>query len=273
MYKIIASDLDETLILSDGTVSPENRAAIKALRAHGIKFVPATGRPYKSAQGTLKELDLYDREGEYIISFNGGMITENRGNRILHCATMDFGDVEMLFQRGMAYDVCIHVYTTDTVYVWHMNQDERNYIAGRMEVVEFSENSLDFLRGHDMMKILYTNTDFAYLQKIERDLKDLTGNMDVSYSANRYIEFNPRGVNKGQGLMKLASHLGVDPAETMAIGDNLNDLSMIQAAGLGVGVANTLPSMKALCDQITERDCEHGAVAEAIQKYVLPSIL
>ena len=272
MYKIIASDLDETLILPDGSVLPENKAAVKALRPHGIKFVLATGRPYVSAQGTLKELDLYDREGEYIISFNGGMITENKGNRILHCTTMDFDDVEMLFQRGITYDVCIHVYTTDTVYVWNIDQDERDYINGRMDVVEFSENSLEFLRGHVMMKILFTNTDFAYLQQIARDLKDLTRDMDVSYSANRYIEFNPKGVNKGQGLMKLASILGVDPAETMAIGDNLNDLSMIQAAGLGVGVANTLPSMKALCDRVTERDCFHGAVAEAIEKYVFPSI-
>lgn len=269
MYKIIASDLDETLILPDGSVTEKNRRAIKALRPLGIKFVLATGRPYNSAQKTLKELDLYDREDEYIISFNGGMITENKGNRILHCTPMDFDDINMLFIRGIQYDVCIHVYTADTVYVWNMDQDEKDYINGRMEVTEIEGDSIEFLRGSVMMKILFTNTDYAYLRKIDEDLKDLTGDMDVSYSANRYIEFNPKGVNKGQGLLKLASILGVDRKDTIAIGDNLNDLSMILDAGLGAGVANTLPDMKDQCDYITENDFRHDAIAEVIERFVL----
>ena len=93
--------------------------------------------------------------------------------------------------------------------------------------------------------------------------------MDVSYSANRYIEFNPKGVNKGQGLLKLASILGVDRKDTIAIGDNLNDLSMILDAGLGAGVANTLPDMKDQCDYITENDFRHDAIAEVIERFVL----
>lgn len=64
--------------------------------------------------------------------------------------------------------------------------------------------------------------------------------MDVSYSSNRYIEFNHQGVNKGQGLKKLADILGVDIKETIVIGDNFNDLSMIKVAGLGVGVQTPL---------------------------------
>ena len=68
--------------------------------------------------------------------------------------------------------------------------------------------------------------------------------MDVSYSSNRYIEFNHQGVNKGQGLKKLAELLHVDIKDTIAIGDNFNDLSMIKVAGLGVGVQNTVEEMK-----------------------------
>jgi hydroxymethylpyrimidine pyrophosphatase-like HAD family hydrolase len=93
--------------------------------------------------------------------------------------------------------------------------------------------------------------------------------MDVSYSSNRYIEFNRRGVNKGAGLLNLAMLLGIRQEETIAIGDNYNDLSMIRAAGLGVGVANTVPEMKNQCDVITRATHEDGAVAEVIETYIL----
>lgn len=111
-----------------------------------------------------------------------------------------------------------------------------NYLAGRMEVKEIFDDHIDFLKGQEIVKVLYMNTDYDYLKKIEDDLKDITGDLDVSYSSNRYIEFNHQGVNKGQGLKKLADILGVDIKETIAIGDNFNDLSMIKVAGLGVGV-------------------------------------
>ena len=72
------------------------------------------------------------------------------------------------------------------------------------------------------------------------DLKDITGDLDVSYSSNRYIEFNHQGVNKGQGLKKLADILGVDIKDTIAVGDNFNDLSMIKVAGLVLGYKTLL---------------------------------
>ena len=93
--------------------------------------------------------------------------------------------------------------------------------------------------------------------------------MDVSYSSNRFIEFNHTGVNKGTGLMSLAGMLGVKTEETIAIGDNFNDLSMIKAAGLGVGVANSIEGIKKDCDYITKASNDEGAVAEVIEKFIL----
>ena len=93
--------------------------------------------------------------------------------------------------------------------------------------------------------------------------------MDVSYSSNRYIEFNHKGVNKGAGLKKLADLLHIDIQDTIAIGDNYNDLSMIKDAGLGVGVQNAAPGIKTDCDYITTATCEEGAVCEVIEKFVL----
>ena len=112
------------------------------------------------------------------------------------------------------------------------------------------------------------NRDDAYMEKIREDVRDLLDAVDLSYSSNRYIEFNQKGVTKGDGLRRLAAMLGVDMKDTIAIGDNFNDLSMIKAAGLGVGVANTAESMKAECDHITAATCQESAVSEVIEQFI-----
>lgn len=269
MYKIIACDLDETLIRQDRTISKEDKEAISKAKALGVKFVPATGRGYNTVDNTLKELGLYEEEGQYVISYNGGALTENKGSRLLHFEGIDFDLANELYKRGLNYDVCIHVYTKDMVYAYNYTQDEIDYLAGRMEVTEIFDHDLEFLRGQDIVKCLYMNTDYSYLYKIAEDLKDITKDIDVSYSSNRYIEFNHQGVNKGAGLKALAELLDVDIKDTIAIGDNFNDLSMIKVAGLGVGVKNTVEDMKKECDLITEATCNESAVAEVINKYIL----
>lgn len=269
MYKIIACDLDETLLNKQHRVPERNIRAIQKARSLGVKFVPTTGRGFASVGHTLEELGLADMENEYVISFNGGAITENKGNRLLHFDGLPFDLAEKLYQRGQDYDVCIHVYTKDTVYAWNISQEEISYLSGHVSVTETMEKTLDFLRGQEIAKILYMNLDYQYLRQIEEDLKDITQDVDVSYSSNRYIEFNHKGVTKGNGLLTLAKLLGVDPSETIAIGDNFNDLSMIRAAGLGVGVQNTVSAMKPECSLITDATNDEGAVGEVIERFVL----
>jgi hypothetical protein len=269
MYKIIACDLDETLLDHDKKVSLQNRQAIAKARAAGVKFVLATGRPYTSARGTLQELDLFEQEDEYMLSYNGAVLTENKNERIFHFEGMDYEIVHTLFEKSKEYNVGVHIYTLDTVWGYRMSEDEWGYVNGRMEVKEMEGDDISFLKDAPLVKILFVNTDRAYLQKIDEDLKELTKDLDVSYSSNRYLEFNKKGVNKGEGLKKLAESLGVDIKDTIAIGDNYNDLSMIQAAGLGIGVANTVETMKPLCDVITKRTCYENAIEEVIKTYIL----
>ena len=214
-------------------------------------------------------MDLFDEANQYVISYNGGAITENKDNRLLHFEGISFEKAEELYKRGLKYDVVIHVYTPDAVYAYNLTEDEKRYVQNRQEMIEVFDQNLDFLKGQEIVKVLYTNTDFDYLQNIDRDLKDITYDMDVSYSSNRYIEFNHKGVNKGAGLKKLADLLHIDIQDTIAIGDNYNDLSMIKDAGLGVGVQNAAPGIKPDCDYITTATCEEGAVCEVIEKFVL----
>lgn len=269
MYKLIACDLDETLYGNDRTIPTRNVEAIKRASELGVKFIPATGRGYNSVRETLVDLGLLDKEGEYVISYNGGAITENKGNRLLHFQGLPFEEAEELYRRGLNYDVCIHVYTREMVYAYNITQEEIARLSKRMQVTEVFDRDLQFLAGQDIAKVLYENRDFDYLKKIEEELKDITGNMDVSFSSNRYIEFNSKGVTKGAGLRFVAEMLGIKREETIAIGDNFNDLSMIQEAGLGVGVQNTIQGMRQYCDYITEATNDEGGVGEVIEKFIL----
>ena len=269
MYKIIACDLDETLISRDRSISKENIEAIQRAKQAGIRFVPATGRGYNSVRNELKTLGLYDLENEYVISYNGGAITENKDERVLHFQGITFKEAQDLYIRGLSYDhICIHIYTPDQVWVRNFYPEEVEYLACRQPCTEIFGDDIEFLKEKEIVKAIYMNTDYDYLRKIQSQITDLTMDLDVSFSSNRYMEFNRKGVSKGKGLHKLADLLGVDIRDTIAIGDNYNDLSMIKQAGLGVGVANTVEAMKKECDYITKADCDHSAIAEVINRFI-----
>ena len=94
----------------------------------------------------------------------------------------------------------------------------------------------------------------------------------VSYSSNRYMEFNALGIDKGKGLIDLANKLGIDIKDTIAIGDNYNDISMLKASGLAVGANNAAEDVKNICDYVTMADNNEGVVAEVIERYIFNEI-
>ena len=269
-YKIIACDMDETLLSSYATICQRNIDAIKKAIAKGVKFVPCTGRGFRSIEGVLKTLDFYDQAGQYVIGFNGASITENKGSRSLFWDPIPFDLADQLFRRCCTYGQCMHIYTRDVVYITNITPDEEAFLHGRMGYVPVETESLDFIRGkEEVCKLIVTNTDYDYLQRVHAELQPLLGDITVSFSSNRYIEFMHQGVNKGAGLHKLADLLGVPYEETLAIGDNINDTDMLKAAGLSVGVHNLNPIIRPYCDVVTDATNDEGAVAEAIEKYVL----
>ncbi|WP_321973798.1 Cof-type HAD-IIB family hydrolase [Paratractidigestivibacter sp.] len=271
MYKLIACDLDETLLDSDHKIPARVRDAITAAGKKGVKFVPATGRPYGTVTDVLEELGLDGRDDEYVISFNGGALTRNSDPEPLRKSELPFEVAERLWRFGIEHELCIHLYTLDPVYVWNYYDWEHVYIEGRMNIVETHEPTLDFLRGTPLTKILFADTDLDRLRAYEDELAraGATEGLDVVYSSNRYLEFNPHGVNKGAGLAALAELLGIEVADTIAIGDNTNDLAMIRAAGLGCAVANASDDAVDAADYVCADDNNAGGVAEVIEKFVL----
>ena len=112
-----------------------------------------------------------------------------------------------------------------------------------------------------------------YLKMIAHELNEFTKDqIAVSYSSNRYMEFNALGVDKGQGLIDLANKLGIAIEETIAVGDNYNDMAMLKVAGLSVAANNAVDDVKAACDYTTNANNNEGVVAELIEKFIFNEI-
>jgi Cof subfamily protein (haloacid dehalogenase superfamily) len=268
-YKIIACDMDETLLSSDATICQRNINMIKRAAAQGIKFVPCTGRGYRSVEGVLQTLGLSNEPHQYVIGFNGANITENKDSTCLYWDSIPFDLASTLYKQLASYGLCTHIYTRNDVYIANITADEAAFLQGRMAYIGTNEKTLDFLHQEEIGKLIIMNTDDAVLAAIRHEMEPLLSDIDVSYSSNRYMEFMHKGVTKGIGLQQLAAMLHVPMKETMAIGDNINDIEMLKAAGLSIGVHNLNPAIRQYCDVVTTSDNNGGAVAEAIERFAL----
>ena len=268
MYRIIAVDLDETLLDDKKHVSVKDRQSAEQLRKEGVKVVVTTGRGFWMAADALRQLNLDGREGEYVISYNGGAITENKGNRVLDLHSFRYDKAKALFERIMQYpELCCHIYTFDRLYVYNSSEYERKKLALMAPFTEIGP-SIDFLKDEIIMKVIYMYPDIEYLKVIAAQITDLTYDLEVSYSSERYLEFNEKGIDKGQGLRNLARLLKVDIAETMAVGDSFNDLAMLEAAGLSVAVANCHPTLHGQVDVILNSTNNEDPLTEICERFI-----
>lgn len=269
MYKMILSDLDETLLVNHH-VPLWNKEAIEKARQKGVKFVPATGRAYNMIQEILKEIGTYQEENEYSICFNGGLIVENKNDQILHFQGLSFEQTKELFELGEKYDVCVLIFTLDCCYIFKADPNEvQRKIDQKAKFEVIDEYNMDFLKEDKIAKILFEKRDMDYLKQIKKDITPIIeGKVCASFSSYRYLELNALGVDKGYGLRWLTQYLHMTSDEVIAIGDNYNDVDMIKEAGLGVCVAGGSQDIKNLSDYVTTVDYDEGAVKEVIEKFV-----
>lgn len=264
MYKIIACDLDETLLNCNKQISKEDENSIKALD-EDIKFVLASGKAYQDVIPYLKQLGLYGKKGQYAISSNGTTIVNCENDEIISLTILPFKTAQRLFNIGLKYDIVIHIFTIDKIYTYNLNQEEIDYLSGAVMLTPFKKPDIDFLKNEPIIKIGFTESNIEFLRMIEEnDMVDFD-DIDISYSANRYLEFNKKGINKGYALKLLADKLKIDKKYIACIIDNHNDLVMKPYSSLFIGVANTVEEVKPYCDYICQRTCEESAVSEALE--------
>ncbi|CAH0417189.1 HAD family phosphatase [Periweissella fabaria] len=272
MYKMMVSDLDETLLNDDGTINAQNVTLIKRAIATGFKFVPNTGRSFKSVQPLLKQLALDNCPAQYVISYNGAAIVENLNNQIINTRGLEFSLAQQILAAGLIDPtIDAHIYTVDELYIYNISASDKAYMAERgVTYTLLDKPDITFLQSENIMKVIFETSDDDLRVGIKTAVCAQVGKqVEVTFSSQRYVEFNKIGTNKGQATTDLADKLGYNMDEVIAIGDNSNDISMIKTAGLGVAVANAIPDVKTVAKHITQKTNNEGAVAEVLQEYVL----
>lgn len=273
MYKMMLSDLDETLLIGQH-VPVFNQEVIHEAKKHGLRFVVATGRSHRMIGDILKEIGTYDMPGEYSICFNGGLVVENKDFKILHFQGLDYELLKKCFDYGCRESLCMLVFTLDCCYIYNPDEFEVNRkIEQKTPMKVIYDHEIEFLKNESIAKILLVKRDMNYLKELRDEMyQDIGNQVELTFSSNRYLECNAIGINKGVGLKWLADYLNIDINDTIAIGDNYNDVSMIKEAGLGACVSCAHDDIKEISDYVCEKNFDEGAVKEVIEKFVLKGV-
>ncbi|GGE27447.1 Cof-type HAD-IIB family hydrolase [Streptococcus himalayensis] len=265
--RLIALDLDGTLLNSEKQISRKNLAALRAAQEKGVKIVLTTGRPLKAMEFFLTELGLANQADEYTITFNGGLVQRNTGE-ILDKTVFSQDDVARIFAETERLGLPLDAISEGTVYQIQSDQESLYSTCNptlQFEKVAFAD--LSSQQTYNKCVTAYTPEIVdAGLQKISKDLFD---QYEIFKSRDILLEWSPKNVHKANGLEKLIAHLGIDRSQVMACGDEANDLSMIEWAGLGVAMGNAVEEVKEVAKVITPMTNDQDAVAWAIKEYVL----
>ncbi len=261
--KLIALDLDDTLLDSKLAVSPRACEAIRKAVARGVTVTIATGRMYASALPYARQLEL----DVPIITYNGALIKSCLSGEVLlnRPVARELTDQILSLCRERGWHV--QTYVNDELHVAELNQYARHYSEMARVPAVVLGNRLYTEEGCPSKILIMAQPDEVL--KISGQLKDaFAGNISIAVSKPTFLEITDPLANKGQALAFLADRLGIKQAEVMALGDSGNDLAMVQYAGWGVAMGNANAAVKAAARLETLSNDADG-VAEAIEKYVL----
>lgn len=266
MYKLIAIDMDGTLLKNDRTISEKTIAVIKKASSMGVRIVLATGRPLNGIKPYLKALDLI-HENDYAITYNGAVVQNTKTEQVVAKQFMEFADVYDLYGLSQKLKLNIHAFTPTGCITPKNNcytQLEAEVNSIPLDIVDFSSLSNDT----EIIKMLMVEDPPILEAALTSIPKEFHHRYTIVKSAPYFLEFLHKTVNKGVGVELLAKKLSILPEEIICIGDAGNDVHMIQFAGLGVAMGNAFNEVKALADYVTLTNEEDG-VAHVIEKFIL----
>jgi len=264
-YKLIAADLDGTLMGEDAILSAKVKDAVRRAMDKGVKFTIATGRAFSSTRLFAQEL----RVNAPLICYQGGLIKDHLSGQVIHEQSLPLplaqGLIRFTRQRGLH----LNVYMDDgRAYAERVSPETSYYTGIAKEAVHPVGDMLAFLDRDPMKFIIVLSNDGATESLIAELGALFAGQMWFVRSYSRFVEGIPLGVSKGRALARLADHLGISLEETIGIGDNDNDLELVERAGLGVAMGNASSAVKAAADYIAPPIEEEGVV-EVIERFVL----
>ena len=262
-YKIIVSDFDGTVVKNDRTASERTIQAIKAYRAAGGTFIVSTGRMFESIVNNAHVLGL-DGINIPISAMDGGIIKESVTGKIIARLTMPYEQTVAFAEDCERIGCYFQVYSEDKLFVAEENDINRYYCKVSKIPMHVVGKLSDYIRKNKLecVKVLIADKHAdSFLDFFKGRYPDIQFFM----SSADYLDGASLNAGKGNSLKRLAEHLGVDISETIAIGDSMNDISMVEAAGLGVAVANADECLKEVADLIAPSNEDDG-VAHIIEK-------
>lgn len=272
--KLIALDLDGTLLNMEKKVPQGNYQALKECEKAGIQIVSATGRGVGGIPPMIRELP----GANYAITTNGAVVADLKNNKAIKTCGLSNEMIQRILNIAKKYHSATDPFIdgraiTEPASIDHMDEfglspEMQKLIRDTREVVP---NVMEYVKttGAEAEKV---NIFMADLEEREVLRKELMAIPELSISSSMYnnLEVNAKGADKGSALLWLADYLGIDREETMSFGDGENDIPMIRAAGIGVAMENALDTVKAAADMITLKNDEDG-VAAAIRKIIFGS--
>lgn len=267
--KLLALDLDGTLFNAEKTISDANKLAIQKASAKGVKIVITTGRPLAAIGNVLEELGLTS-DDDYCITFNGGLVQRCTG-QILDKSSLSYEEVATVHQHLENLALPTDILSEGKVYSIPSKDGRHSQYHLANPLLQFIEiNSLEDLPKNIVYNKIVTVTDVDFLDQQLSLLPPSTFEAFESFKSRDIIfEVMPKGVHKAFGLQLLCSHLKIEAKEVMAMGDEANDFTMLEWAGLGVAMANAVAEAKQIADAVTSQTNDQSGVAEAIEKYIL----
>ncbi len=238
--KLIALDMDGTLVNHDGDVSKENEEAVKRAKDNGIHVVLSTGRSLPFCRDIAEQLG----HSAYLVTVNGGQIFDKELN-LVDSTHLNNDLVKRLWDLKVKHDVYFWSSTTEGVFNTQKPFEK--------EIEEY--NWLKF--GFDIQD--------DEIRKVISDEVMANEALEVTNSSPTNLEINPAGVNKAAALLKVCDWLDLSMENVMAVGDSMNDIAMIREAGFGVAMGNAQDRVKEAANWITKDYTEHG-VAHAIDR-------
>ncbi|MEH7087348.1 Cof-type HAD-IIB family hydrolase [Neobacillus drentensis] len=265
MYKMIAIDVDDTLINDQKIVTPTTQEALEQAIAKGVHVTLATGRMYASAQAIARQIGM----NVPLITYQGSLVKNLMDGHVLYERSVPQDAARQILKYSDEHNLHLQLYVDDQLYVQEDNEKTQSY-AGLSKIPYIVEPDYTKLIDLPNNKMLIID-DPDYLDKVAVELRAIVGDqVHITKSKPHFLEIMHMEGTKGHALSHLAAHFGCDLSEVIAIGDAWNDREMLEVAGLGVAMGNAVPALKDIADEITLSNNEDG-VAHIIHKYILNS--
>lgn len=290
MYKLVAIDLDGTLLNSYGQISNKNKECIEKLMNEGKEVVIASGRPISSAKSFANEI----KADKYIICGNGSLLYDIQSGKIMYNKFIEKQKALQIINICEENSIYYNVYTENititkslnynTLVYNYENQNKTDEQKTNIKIVKNIYEYINEMPDLNILKITICDDNEVIFSRIIKRLREINNIdvLDVEHMSKKtiksgtedvlieyyYTEITSKNVNKWNAIKFLADYLNIKTDEIVTIGDNINDKEMIQEAGLGLIMGNSAPYLKEFADRVVS-DNNNDGVAEAIEKYII----